>query len=62
MKGTIDLIGQNGVKAILKNAGHSGYRMSLDEAPELMGALGAELKKLPNDRERIASLMGAITL
>jgi predicted hydrocarbon binding protein len=61
VKGTIDLIGQNGVKAILKKAGHSGYRMSLDEAPELMGALGAELKKLPNDRERIASLMGAIT-
>jgi predicted hydrocarbon binding protein len=61
IKGAIDLIGQNGAKAILKNAGRSGYRLSLDEYPELMGALGAELKKLPTDRERIASLMGAIT-
>lgn len=60
IKGAIDLIGQNGAKAILKKAGRSGYRLSLDEAPELMGALGAELKKLPTDRERIASLMGAI--
>ncbi len=35
--------------------------MSLDENPELMEALGNELKKLPTDRDRIASLMGAIT-
>ncbi|MBN2223424.1 MAG: hypothetical protein JW765_01980 [Deltaproteobacteria bacterium] len=61
VKGAMDLIGQNGVKAILKNAGHRGYRMSLDENPELMNAMAAELKKLPTDRERIASLMGAIT-
>ncbi len=61
IKGAIDLIGQNGVKAILKNAGRKGYRMSLDENPELMEALGAELKKLPADRDRIASIMGAIT-
>lgn len=61
IKGAIDLIGQNGVKAILQNAGRSGYRMSLNENPELMDALAAELKKLPTDRDRIASLMGAIT-
>jgi predicted hydrocarbon binding protein len=61
IKGTIDLIGLNGVAAILKNAGRRGYRMSLDENPELMQALGAELKKMPSDRDRIASLMGAIT-
>jgi len=61
IKGAIDVIGLNGAKAILKKAGRSGYRMSLDEYPELMGALGAELKKLPSDRDRIASLMGAIT-
>ncbi len=61
IKGAIDLIGQNGVKAIMKPAGRRGYRMSLDENPELTEALGAELKKLPSDRDRIASMMGAIT-
>lgn len=61
IRGTLDLIGENGVKAILKNAGRKGYRMSLDENPEIMDALLAELKKLSTDRERIASLMGAIT-
>jgi predicted hydrocarbon binding protein len=61
IKGAIDLIGENGVKAILKNAGRKGYRMSLDEKPELTDALGVELKKLASDRDRIASLMGAIT-
>jgi predicted hydrocarbon binding protein len=61
IKGSIDLIGQNGVKAILKPAGRRGYRMSLDENPELMEALGVELKKMPTDRDRIASMMGAIT-
>jgi len=61
VRGAIDLIGQNGVKAILKNAGHRGYRLSLTENPALMEALGAELKKLPTDRDRIAMLMGLIT-
>lgn len=61
VRGALDLIGQNGVKAILKNAGRRGYRMSLEENPALMEALHAELVKLPTDRDRIASLMGAIT-
>jgi predicted hydrocarbon binding protein len=61
IKGSIDLIGQNGVKAILKNAGRRGYRMNLDENQELMEAFKGELSKMATDRDRIAALMGAIT-
>jgi predicted hydrocarbon binding protein len=61
IKGAIDVVGQNGAKVILKNAGRRGFRMSLDEFPELMGALGDELKKMATDRDRISALMGSIT-
>ena len=61
LRGVSDLVGHNGAKAILRRAGGRGFQLSIEESPELMAGLGTELKKLPSDRDRISTLMGATT-
>jgi predicted hydrocarbon binding protein len=61
ISGVIDLVGKAGAKALLRKAGQLGFRLALEESPELLGVLGLELKKMATDRERIAAVLGALT-
>jgi len=61
VKGLIDVIGVKGARAIITNAGRKGFRNIVEQSPELFGLVGMELEKMGTDRERISSLLHAIT-
>ena len=61
IKGLIDVIGEKGARAIMTNAGRKGFRNIVEQSPELFGLVGIELEKMATDRERISSLLNAIT-
>ena len=61
VKGLIDVIGVKGARAIFTNAGRKGFRNIVEKSPELFGLVGIELEKMATDRERIFSLLNAIT-
>jgi len=61
VKGLIDVIGMKGARAIITNAGRKGFRNVVEKSPEMFGLVGIELEKMATDRERISSLLNAIT-
>jgi len=61
ISGVIDLVGKDGAKALLRKAGQQGFKLALEESPELLNLFGLELKKMASDRERIAAVLGAMT-
>jgi len=61
VKGLIDVIGVKGARAIITNAGRKGFRNIVEKSPELFGLVGMELEKMTTDKERISSLLNAIT-
>ncbi len=60
VKGTIDVVGPKGARAILKTAGRRGFQFVVEKSPELFGLVGMELKKLGSDDDRIMAIQGAI--
>ncbi len=61
VKGTIDVIGMSGAKAIMRNSGRRGFQFVVEKSPELFGLVGIELKKLGSDDERIMAINSAIS-